>query len=662
MIENNMFKKIFFFLIILVGIAHIGAAQNTELNNQNNSTNQMGNLFEDDTTSTGPKKNIRDIVRNKKDTASINIVTWKFSDFYHFEPVILDTNIWQKQTYDMLDRDLQAVSNLGNLGSPYKSNHFFADYHNNLNHPFLLANSVERYILTNQKLTYYNTTAPFSLLKHSTGMKQREENTLNLTHAQNITKYSGFGLQYNHIASTGEYPNQATKNQALGLYTYLKKPMYEAYLNYITNKLRAQESGGELKGFVTLDPKAYTLSILSGANSTVRHNSYNLTQKLNFHTRKTRKDTILENRTLRAQITHHAQFAHWRRIYSHSNPQNDFYRNVYIDTTATRDSTTFQSFNNTVTAAVKNIWPGMSADVQFRSDFIDQYFFKEYVSLNHFKTQDHSVAFAATYQAKRNRIVASFRNSIKGYYYGDMDAKFSAAHTFGKPDSSSTLMLNFNYKLTTPAPLYQQYYSNHVAWYNYFKQTQLQHLSLSWKSQLHHFEAGLHAASINNYVYFDTTSVPAQHRSPLLVAAANIAYDLKAGRWHWYTKLIAQYTTEPEIVNLPLLSGYSTIYYFRPLFDAGVPTMIGIETFYNTPFYRESYNPVTAVFYSENNATTGDYPFVNAYLNFNLKKAIVFFKVEQLADYLTDYSYFSATNFPETTTAFKFGVVWRFFD
>ena len=58
----------------------------------------------------------------------------------------------------------------------------------------------------------------------------------------------------------------------------------------------------------------------------------------------------------------------------------------------------------------------------------------------------------------------------------------------------------------------------------------------------------------------------------------------------------------------------------------------------------------------------GDYPYVDAYLNFSLKRARLFFMMQHINAKQMGNEYFTVKNYPMTQMAFRFGLSWNFFD
>jgi len=73
--------------------------------------------------------------------------------------------------------------------------------------------------------------------------------------------------------------------------------------------------------------------------------------------------------------------------------------------------------------------------------------------------------------------------------------------------------------------------------------------------------------------------------------------------------------------------------------------------------------PATAQFYEQRIRKTGDFPIVNVFMNLRIKNVLLFLKLENLSNqFVINKYYYFTNNYPIHTTAFKFGVSWRFMD
>jgi hypothetical protein len=78
-------------------------------------------------------------------------------------------------------------------------------------------------------------------------------------------------------------------------------------------------------------------------------------------------------------------------------------------------------------------------------------------------------------------------------------------------------------------------------------------------------------------------------------------------------------------------------------------------------YHPYSYMPATGRFYRQE-LTTGNYPFVNVFLNFKVKRTRVFLMFDHLNAGKTGYNYDMIPGYPMNIRMFRYGLAWTFYD
>jgi hypothetical protein len=84
--------------------------------------------------------------------------------------------------------------------------------------------------------------------------------------------------------------------------------------------------------------------------------------------------------------------------------------------------------------------------------------------------------------------------------------------------------------------------------------------------------------------------------------------------------------------------------------------------FYTSAYYANAYMPATGQFYIQTEKKYGDYPFIDFFINAQIKTVRIFIKVDHLNSGLMGNYYMLTPHYPMSDRAFKFGISWRFFD
>lgn len=89
---------------------------------------------------------------------------------------------------------------------------------------------------------------------------------------------------------------------------------------------------------------------------------------------------------------------------------------------------------------------------------------------------------------------------------------------------------------------------------------------------------------------------------------------------------------------------------------------MGFDVFFNTAYKAPNFMPATGQFYLQNQTRVGNYPYIDFFVNAQIKKARIFFKIEHVTSGLLGQTYLQYPNYPMNDRAFKIGVNWRFFN
>jgi hypothetical protein len=72
--------------------------------------------------------------------------------------------------------------------------------------------------------------------------------------------------------------------------------------------------------------------------------------------------------------------------------------------------------------------------------------------------------------------------------------------------------------------------------------------------------------------------------------------------------------------------------------------------------------PASQVFYLQDRYTTGEYPFLDVYLNARIRPVNIFVKIENVLYGYAGKSYSFVPGYYQPDRAFRFGISWMFFD
>jgi len=207
----------------------------------------------------------------------------------------------------------------------------------------------------------------------------------------------------------------------------------------------------------------------------------------------------------------------------------------------------------------------------------------------------------------------------------------------------------------------KNYFSNHFKWNNSFEKEKWFMLGGVIGADKWRFEAGYNLARINNYLFFDTTGVPSQAYG-VTITSAYVQKEFKLGGLRFTNRVVWQANSNQDVLSLPTFTIFSALSYEYELVKNVLVGRIGANVFYRTKFYAEAYSPATGQFYNQNEKLIGEYPMVDAFLDFKWKRAVIFFKADHVNQGILNNEYFSTIHYPLNRMIFKIGVSWIFYD
>ena len=110
---------------------------------------------------------------------------------------------------------------------------------------------------------------------------------------------------------------------------------------------------------------------------------------------------------------------------------------------------------------------------------------------------------------------------------------------------------------------------------------------------------------------------------------------------------------------MPQLSLYSNMYVTVRLAKV-LMVQMGADVHYFTEYYAPYYEPATQQFINQDNIKIGNYPLVNAYVNFHLKQARFFVTGYNISKLFASPNYFSMSHYPINPMVVKLGVAVKF--
>lgn len=570
----------------------------------------------------------------------------------------------------------------GNAGLAYKSMIFDPQAANG----FRFAPSVfDYYLLKNDNLSFYQLRNPFSRVYYSMG--SGKEQLFNVTHAQNISRGITLGLDLKILNSIGLYNRQKSDNTAFGFQAQFvtDNERYVVMGNYRNNRFRWRENGGIkydslFSDNIETDRQRITIN-LSDADNQIKESGVFIRQFYYFGKKpqQSAADTLSRDslvfkvkkadslhrvyNPVRSNFFRHT-FTYTRNslLYTDSNPLSGFYSNIYIDSTATYDSLYYHEFVNDLSfegGVGRTRGPEKAVRLRAGLEYTLGVYRNDTISRKFARLTTYAWLSANAFGIARieGRIWVTQGNPFNG------DKGLSALLSLPAFDNSNSwgnLTASLSLDGLQPDYIYQYHYSNHFSWENAFGQQTI----FSGRAMYNHkvFKGGFNFYNLTNFVYFNNEAKPERNSGSFSVNQAWLETSFRLRKFNFEAFGIWQNASDASVLHLPDFAGRVSASYSVSLFKRALHLNTGLAALYNTAFYADAYMPALRSYYYQNTVKTGNYPYLDAFINIRVKRARMYLIMKHLNSGLTGYNYIMVPGYPMPDRGLRFGVSWQFFD
>lgn len=613
---------------------------------------------------------------------------WTLSADYSEEVNLpIDTVFSLSDRFKLADKYSPVNASLGNYGLPFYQLSFF----DRITDPdkFLYAYYYPLMHVPSNTL-FMNTQVPYTELDWSfSGPRDISEQTFRVRHSQNVNRSLNFGVIYDIVFSLGQYNYERSANKTFTFYSSYTGLKYKLYFSIGLNNLLSFENGGiinlaDLNQPNTLDVPT-NLGELNKANSNLKNRNLLLVQRYTFSSDPVVKtDSSSHKRSgffgLSGTFTHIFELESNSRTYKDEIPISELYDSVVLVThNITADSLHSRIIRNTfrfdfTTDETRKFRLG--GGVGIRNEILSfsyiiptPYPFFANLPVLH---KSSNVLIGRLYNniGDKFRWLTTGELYLTGYRIGDFNLDGEISKTFNWKKGRALWLITGSIMNRQPSIWYERWGGNNFQWNNNFKKEFRIDLGTAFKYPARKTELKFNYSIIKNYTDFDTTKLPSQYSGGLSVAAVTLKNELRAWKFHLATDLIIQKSTNSKIIDLPLATirsaGFFEHFFKFAKTGGKLNTQLGVDVTYNTPYYPYAYMPATGRFYRQDKVTAGDYPFINFFLNFKVKRTRVFIMYDHVNAKLMGqsirYNYYMVPNYPMNIRMLRYGLSWTFYD
>lgn len=600
----------------------------------------------------------------------------KFTDYkiisYDNDTSFVDTTLSIKKDYqhsfNLKDNfELLLFGNMGQTATKLGYNFNDVD-----KYPILGATSKLVDYYTVKDINYYRVPTPTTIFTHKTGFQQGQ--MLNSFITMNTSPRFNFSMAYQGLRSLGFYRNELSSHGhvSLTMNYKTKNDRYTIRGHLVSQDLINDENGGisptSVIYFKENNPRFTQRSRLdvnlSNANSVLRTNRYYFEQDYKlWH----RQDSVTKKKSyLKIGHVYNYQLAHYE--YNESGTSTLIFgkANSFIE-----DKLISKQIYNQVFVALKA--PIVLGELSAKL---------ENFQYNYGYTQDTTVLTTTYGNGLKGNSVAfggAWKAQLKHFYFhadasniltGPINGNQLKADAIFKNDS--VYSINAGILVASKSPnfnflLYRSAYDAYN-WENHFINERYKNIHARVKTEKYGaIEAQF--TNITNFTYFgladDITgqTKPEQANNKVSYFKIKVDKEFRKGKFGLdNTLMFNNVSSGSDIFRVPTWSTRNTVYFESYVFK-GKPLFLqtGITFRYFNKFYANNFNPLLNEFSLQNDTKIGGFPILDFFVNAQIQRTRIFFKVEHFNASFTGYNYFTAPNYPYRDLSIRFGLVWNFF-
>lgn len=614
----------------------------------------------------------------------------------------MDTSILNTANSTLVEGKGLAIGYLANLGSAAQTRIFSERKEAR---DFIFADAYDYYITTPENARFYDTKTPFTDIMYTTGgSSTNKEEQLVGTLAINFGKKINVGGDFDYIYGRGHYNSNGNKLVNYRVFGSYRSDRYELNvyfrgLNYVTH-----ENGGLTNDAVLTNPDDYAegKKQMMSKDFPVKYTDvFNriqgkelfLTHRYNLGFIRELDETDEEGYAKEvfvpvSSIIHTFQYEDMNRQFTAPNSTG-------IDTLYNQgmpfnydenlnDLTYYWQMKNTFALSLREGFQnwvkfGLTAFIDLekrryqmqdgKRDYTQEgnsslsSFSSPFIQGSSIATYDEFSTFigAELYKRQGKLLTYNARGElcVVGDDVGEFRANGELQTSFKLFKKDAYIKANAYIKNTTPAFFQRHYHSRYFWWDKDLNNIQQFYAGgeINLASTETRISAGVE--SIQNYVYFGKNGEPEQHDSNIQVITARLKQDFHFRALGWENELAYQISSNQSVLPLPDLSVYTNLYLKFKLAKV-LSVQIGADMHYNTAYYAPYYEAATQQFQVQDEVKVGNYPLINAYVNFHLKQARFFVTAYNLSSKFVAPNYFSLAHYPLNPMVLKMGVAVRF--
>lgn len=515
-------------------------------------------------------------------------------------------------------------------------------------------------------LPFYRLQKAFTgLTYHQRG--EQADSYLAAQFARNFADGVHLSLDYKRLRQLGrinQYPHQNSRHTAVagGLWYNHPKGRYDGFFAFAANTNELEDNGG-----ILVEPQSADRRRIVPANATVfltdpqtRYNSSELAYTQHFRIGGRADSSGMERRAF--PVMHRIRYEDNRYKYFDRSPALntaffEWFPHLLTDVRGLRHFIRHRKLENTLRISTERAGRHSSdlieAGLVHTMNWIDQ------------EPQDtavNSLFLTGRINFSPTKTLRVEGNGHLGILGNAGDYRVTGELEFNLPKTAA-LRLHFLSQLYSPTLVQHRFYLSHRnVWDNDFSKTLETGLSATLALPPLNLEVTGAYNLLNNFVYFDSTAMPAQTSVPLSILQLRLSQRTRLWKFHLDNTVVLQKASEP-VLRLPEVFSKHSLYYEGRWFKV-LALRIGLDVRLNTGWQSDYYNPVVGQFHLQDRQLVPFYPATDVFISGRVTTFRIYVKWEDISDLLVQSPayYYQSAFYAHPFPGLRFGIIWRLAD
>ena len=673
------------------------AQQGTDSQQLDENGNPIEGAPADSTKKKKPRKPLESYFFNDSVRAMRNF-KWHISrDYNTVELAPIDTTLYVwRLDYPHYHKRLGSNS-VGGLGQASTEVNYFE---RSRSRDLAFSQPYDAYTYNTENVPFYNMKHPYIWMTYlESGQKRYREEHFEIMASQNINPSTSVSLNYRSRGSRSQYDVSRVKDKNFSGTVAHTGRRYSIFAGYTNNKIEQQESGGVVGDWAITDtifemPSGVPMRLAKAeAKNVYRNNAFFIKQSIGIpFVRMTSRDFSMADLPA-IYVGHLFEYNEWSKVYTDKYstykderyeryvndrgevswiPKTDtYYKDWFYNAEKTRDSTYERRITNRLfvqaqpwdrNGVVGTIDGGLGLDIHTFSQFTQE----DYLSGKLKKVNKTSWFAYAGVQGKIRKYVdwgANGKIYLPGYRGGDYEINARASFSAYIKQKPFTLSGSFSESMSSPGYWQNNWNSNHYRWSNDFKKEGETRFNIAFTVPDYGIELGFWQSVLRDKIYYGPNCEPVQHDKAVSVTSIYAQKNFNIKGLHLDHRVLVQLSSDQNVVPLPTVSAFLSYYYEFWIKRDILRMQVGVDGRFNTSYYVQGYNPALSVFYNQNEAKVGNYPYLDAFIAAKWKRMRILLKYQHWNYGLFgNQEYFAVAHYPLNPGMFKIGISWTFYD